>query len=72
DTEAVDAAGPPDEQGRLVLRLPVESVDVAYTQLLALGPEVEVLAPPRLRARFAEATRRAAALYTDPPADGQR
>ena len=65
--EAVDAAGPPDEQGRLVLRLPVESVDVAYTQLLALGPEVEVLAPPRLRARFAEATRRAAALYTDPP-----
>ncbi|WFF07373.1 YafY family protein [Micromonospora sp. WMMD1076] len=71
-TEAVDAAGPPDEQGRLVLRLPVESVDVAYGQLLALGPEAEVLAPPQLRARFAEAARRAAALYTDPPSDGQR
>ena len=65
--EAVAAAGRPDGQGRLVLRLPVESVDVAYAQLLALGPEVEVLAPPELRARFAEAARRAAALYADPP-----
>jgi predicted DNA-binding transcriptional regulator YafY len=43
--------------------LAVESLDVAYSQLLALGPECEVLEPPALRARFAEAARRTAALY---------
>jgi predicted DNA-binding transcriptional regulator YafY len=73
--EAVAAAGRPDGQGRVVLRLPVESVEVAYSQLLALGPEVEVLDPPELRARCAAAARRAAALYADdadPPDAGQR
>ncbi|MGV9805910.1 helix-turn-helix transcriptional regulator [Micromonospora chersina] len=67
--EAVAAAGRPDGQGRVVLRLPVESVEVAYAQLLALGPEVEVLDPPELRARCAAAARRAAALYADDPDD---
>ncbi|MDT0452929.1 helix-turn-helix transcriptional regulator [Streptomyces hesseae] len=43
--------------------LAVESLEVAYAQLLALGPEVEVLGPPGLRVRFAEAAARAAALY---------
>ncbi|MBL6278525.1 YafY family transcriptional regulator [Micromonospora fiedleri] len=66
--EAVAAADEPDEQGWVTTRLPVESVDVAYTQLLGLGPEVEVLDPPDLRARLAEATARAAALYTAPDA----
>ncbi|OKI71086.1 helix-turn-helix transcriptional regulator [Micromonospora sp. CB01531] len=64
--EAVGAAEGPDGQGRMVLRLPVESVEVAYAQLLSLGPEVEVLDPPELRERFAEAARRAAALYLEP------
>ncbi|MFE9654234.1 helix-turn-helix transcriptional regulator [Micromonospora sp. NPDC006431] len=64
--EAVGAAEGPDGQGRTVLRLPVESVEVAYAQLLSLGPEVEVLDPPELRERFAEAARRAAALYLEP------
>ncbi|MEU5725776.1 YafY family protein [Micromonospora sp. NPDC047738] len=64
--EAVGAAEGPDGQGRMVLRLPVESVAVAYAQLLSLGPEVEVLDPPELRERFAEAARRAAALYLEP------
>ncbi len=64
--EAVAAAGEPDEQGWVTTRLPVECVDVAYTQLLGLGPEVEVLDPPDLRARLAEAAARAAALYTAP------
>ncbi|MEV6691822.1 YafY family protein [Micromonospora sp. NPDC051196] len=64
--EAVAAADEPDEQGWVTTRLPVESVDVAYTQLLGLGPEVEVLDPPELRARLAEAATRAAALYTAP------
>ncbi|GGT55521.1 transcriptional regulator [Streptomyces kurssanovii] len=57
--EALAAAGPPDARGRVTLTLPVESLDVAYGQLLSLGPEVEVLGPPELRDRFA---RTAAAL----------
>ncbi|MDT0344649.1 helix-turn-helix transcriptional regulator [Streptomyces litchfieldiae] len=61
--EALAAAGDPDAEGRVTVTLRVESLDVAYTQLLALGPEAEILGPPGLRARFAEATERAAARY---------
>ena len=41
----------------------MESEEVAYAQLLGLGPECEVLAPAGLRERFAGAARRSAALY---------
>ncbi|SCL14386.1 helix-turn-helix transcriptional regulator [Micromonospora inyonensis] len=70
--EAVAGAGEPDGQGRVVTRLPVESVEVAYDMLLALGPEVEVLDPPALRTRMAAAADRLAALYRDDlrPDDG--
>ncbi|MGP3971395.1 helix-turn-helix transcriptional regulator [Streptomyces sp. 6N223] len=61
--EALAAAGEPDGEGRVTVTLPIESQDVAYSQLLALGPEVEILGPPALRERFAEAAARAAALY---------
>ncbi|MFH8634669.1 helix-turn-helix transcriptional regulator [Streptomyces lydicus] len=64
--EAIDAARSgdgPDAQGRLTVRLAVESAEVAYAQLLGLGPEGEVLHPPALRERFAAAARRTAALY---------
>ncbi|MET9551177.1 WYL domain-containing protein [Streptomyces sp. NPDC006627] len=61
--EAMESAGEPDATGRVTATLPVESDDVAYTQLMALGPEVEVLEPAALRARFAEAAARSAALY---------
>ncbi|GHF32473.1 MULTISPECIES: helix-turn-helix transcriptional regulator [Streptomyces] len=61
--EAVEQAGAPDGQGRITLTLPVESLEVAYEQLLALGPEAEVVEPPELRAQFAEAMSRAAELY---------
>ncbi|MFF2925738.1 helix-turn-helix transcriptional regulator [Streptomyces celluloflavus] len=61
--ERAERAGPPDEHGRLTVTLAVESADIAYSQLLALGPEGEVLAPPALRERFAAAARGAAALY---------
>jgi predicted DNA-binding transcriptional regulator YafY len=64
---AVTGAAEPDGQGWVLTRLPVESVPVAYDVLLRLGPEVEVLDPPELRARFAEAARRSAALYADAP-----
>ncbi|MFG2179805.1 helix-turn-helix transcriptional regulator [Streptomyces abikoensis] len=49
--------------GAATVTLSVESLEVAYAQLLALGPEVEVLGPPPLRARFASAAARMAAAY---------
>ncbi|MEH0842663.1 YafY family protein [Micromonospora sp. CPCC 205711] len=68
--EAVAAAGEPDGQGWVTTRLPVESVAVAYDLMLRLGPEVEVLDPPELRTRLADAAARLGALYPGP--DGQR
>ena len=59
--------GSVDGQGRTTVRLRVENEEVGYSQLFALGPECEVLGPPSLRARCAEAARRTAALYA---ADG--
>lgn len=61
--EALDAAGPPDAEGWLTVTLAVESDEVAYGQLLALGPESEVLAPAALRDRFAAAAVRLRELY---------
>ncbi|GGO45167.1 helix-turn-helix transcriptional regulator [Streptomyces lasiicapitis] len=53
----------PDDQGRVTVTLPVESTVVAYSQLLLLGPEVEVLEPQELRDRLAATASRMAALY---------
>ncbi|MFE9018357.1 helix-turn-helix transcriptional regulator [Streptomyces sp. NPDC007808] len=61
--EALEAAGAPDGDGWVTVTLPVESEEVAHTQLSALGPEVEVLAPQAMRARFASDAIRLAALY---------
>ncbi|MCK8679743.1 helix-turn-helix transcriptional regulator [Streptomyces lichenis] len=61
--EALAAAGEPGPDGRVEVRLRVESAEVAYAQLLTLGPEAEVLGPPALRARFAEAAAGMGALY---------
>ncbi|MBO8185979.1 helix-turn-helix transcriptional regulator [Streptomyces spirodelae] len=57
------ARGTVDDQGRTTVTLPVESEEVAYEQLLALGPECEVLAPGSLRSRCAQAARAMGALY---------
>ncbi|OEJ29685.1 transcriptional regulator [Streptomyces agglomeratus] len=62
-TEALAEAGPPDEQGRVTVTLPVESYEVAFGQLFSVGPDLEVLGPPDLRERFAEAAARTARLY---------
>jgi predicted DNA-binding transcriptional regulator YafY len=43
--------------------MPVESMDVAYTYVLRLGPEAEVLDPPELRALLADAADRMRRLY---------
>ncbi|MWA10663.1 helix-turn-helix transcriptional regulator [Streptomyces sp. BA2] len=61
--EALETASAPDEEGWVTLTLPVENEMVAYTQLMSLGPEVEVLAPAALRKRFAEAAQQMANRY---------
>ncbi|MEU4509572.1 WYL domain-containing protein [Nonomuraea wenchangensis] len=45
------------------VRLAVESIEVAFSQVLRFGPEAEVLEPPELRAMVAGAAARTAALY---------
>ncbi|MFF0016078.1 helix-turn-helix transcriptional regulator [Streptomyces sp. NPDC005374] len=57
------AAGAPDDDGWVTVTLPVESEEVAHSQLASLGPEAEVLAPESLRARFASDAVRLAGLY---------
>jgi predicted DNA-binding transcriptional regulator YafY len=61
--DALAGAGTADREGWVTVTLPVESEEVAHGQLMALGPEAEVLAPAGLRGRLAAAARRAAALY---------
>ncbi|MGW0914120.1 helix-turn-helix transcriptional regulator [Streptomyces sp. NPDC002784] len=61
--EALARAGEPDGDGWVRVTVPVESEEVAHSQLASLGPEAEVLAPDSLRARFAADARRLAALY---------
>ncbi|MFJ3805022.1 helix-turn-helix transcriptional regulator [Streptomyces sp. NPDC090073] len=61
--EALGGAGGPDARGWVTVTLPVESQEVAHSQLTALGPEAEVLAPAALRERFAADAARIAALY---------
>ncbi|MET9156105.1 YafY family protein [Streptomyces griseoflavus] len=61
--EALDRAGEPDGGGWVRVTLPVESEEVAFTQLTALGAEVEVLEPGGLRERFAAEAARLAEAY---------
>ncbi|GAA2918348.1 MULTISPECIES: helix-turn-helix transcriptional regulator [Streptomyces] len=61
--EALADADDPDTDGWVTVALPVESEEVAHTQLTALGAEVEVLAPEGLRERFAGDALRLAGLY---------
>ncbi|MFD3790151.1 helix-turn-helix transcriptional regulator [Streptomyces cyaneofuscatus] len=60
---ALSEAPPAGPDGWRTVVLPVESLDVAYSQLLSLGPELEVVAPEELRGRFAEAVERLSDLY---------
>ncbi|MEW1830546.1 WYL domain-containing protein [Streptomyces sp. NPDC088196] len=65
--EALKVAGEPDaDDGWVTVPLPVESEEVAHSQLAALGPDVEVLAPESLRARFTDDALRLATLYRRP------
>ncbi|MGI5271392.1 helix-turn-helix transcriptional regulator [Nonomuraea sp. CA-218870] len=62
-----DPAALPDALASLqpdgTVRLGVESIEVAYAQVLRFGPEAEVLEPAELRAMTAEAAARMSALY---------
>ncbi|WP_016906893.1 helix-turn-helix transcriptional regulator [Streptomyces xiaopingdaonensis] len=57
------ADGHLDAHGWTRTVLAVEGEDVAFAQLLGLGAECEVLAPERLRGRFAAAARASVRLY---------
>jgi len=63
EAEAVARTGTVEPDGWTRAILPVESDGFALRQFLALGPEVEVLGPPALRAQLAAAIRAAAARY---------
>ena len=58
---AIDDATPPDGDGLVELTLPMESIEVAVSQLASLG-EVEVLAPVALRNALAAHARALATL----------
>jgi predicted DNA-binding transcriptional regulator YafY len=58
-----DNAGPPDPTGWTTLTLPVESLRHAHVEFLKLGADVEVLAPPPLRAMMTDTARALADRY---------
>ncbi|MEV1290263.1 WYL domain-containing protein [Micromonospora sp. NPDC049679] len=57
------AAGAPDETGWLHTVVPIESIKHGHTELLKLGADVEVLAPPALRECFTATTRALSLIY---------
>jgi predicted DNA-binding transcriptional regulator YafY len=60
---ALAGAGEPDDAGWLTLRLRLEDMWRAVPQLLMLGPEAEVVAPPDLRSEVAASAREMARRY---------
>ena len=70
----VAEAGVAEPDGWIRAVVPIESVEHACREFLALGPDIEVLEPPALRARLAAAARATAALYqpTVPGGGGPR
>ncbi len=61
--EAIQA-GRKDDTGWLVLDITLGDPEYAQSQLLAFGPDLEVLEPPDFRAAVAESARGLAGLYT--------
>ena len=56
-------AGAPDEAGWVIAELPIESIGHAAGEILKLGAEAEVLAPPELREAMATVARRLGRIY---------
>ncbi|WP_405432735.1 helix-turn-helix transcriptional regulator [Micromonospora sp. NBC_00617] len=65
---AQDHAGGPDADGWVTTTVPIESVRHGCVEMLKLGAQVEVLAPPELRERLASTAHALAALYPPPAA----
>jgi predicted DNA-binding transcriptional regulator YafY len=63
---ARSSAGPVGDDGRLTTTVPIESIRHGHIELLKLGAEAEVLAPPELRACFAATARGLCTIYLDP------
>jgi predicted DNA-binding transcriptional regulator YafY len=61
----VRRADPPDDAGWLTATFRLESMESAIADVLALGPEIEVLEPRALRAALAERARTIAGLYPE-------
>lgn len=57
------SAGPPDADGWVEVVLPIESIEHAVVDLLKLGADAEVVAPPELRQRMAETVDALASIY---------
>ncbi|WP_030018631.1 helix-turn-helix transcriptional regulator [Streptomyces monomycini] len=65
-SRALEAAGPADREGWVLVDLPVETPAVAVGDLLRLGMEAEVLGPPGLRAAVARTASELAERYAAP------
>lgn len=61
--EAADLSAVKDKKGWVRVSVPIESVAHAAGQLINLGADAEVLAPPPLRAELRRTARRLVALY---------
>jgi predicted DNA-binding transcriptional regulator YafY len=60
---AMRTASSPDAAGWVHVEVPIESEDIALSQILQLGAEAEVMEPESLRQRMIEVTRAMATLY---------
>jgi predicted DNA-binding transcriptional regulator YafY len=58
-------ASPPDDAGWLVTEVPIESIRHGHIELLKLGADAEVLAPPELREQFVATARDLVARYAE-------
>ena len=62
---AAETAGPPDRDGWVRCRVPLENFDIGLRDLLRLGEEAEVLEPPAFRAQVAKTLKALTARYRD-------
>jgi predicted DNA-binding transcriptional regulator YafY len=60
---AARTVGVRDEGGWMLAQIPIESIDHAASEMLKLGAEAEVLAPPELRQAMVEIATRLGAIY---------
>jgi predicted DNA-binding transcriptional regulator YafY len=57
-------AGPPDQRGWVRCTIPIESMEYGIRELMRLGADAEIVSPPALRVRMAQALREALQRYS--------